>query len=103
MNIPILGDGAGAFSMGAAVAGAVSRSLRSIYCLSLANSSSVKSARPPSSSFKNCSCTPPYFSTEVFQRGSKDSTLSVLISLLSSTGRVRDGPDGVGDVSLKCR
>ena len=53
INIPIVMDGAGAFSMGAAAAGAVARSLRSTYSLSLANSSSVEFAFPPFSSFRD--------------------------------------------------
>ena len=44
MNIPMLADGAGSVSMGAAVAGAVVRSLLSTYSLSLANYSSEKFA-----------------------------------------------------------
>ena len=42
MNIPMLVDGAGSVSIGAAVAGAVARSLLSICSFSLANSSSEK-------------------------------------------------------------
>ena len=53
MNIPILVDGTGAFSMSAAVAGAVARPLRSIYRSNLAKISIVKFAVPLSNSFKN--------------------------------------------------
>ena len=44
MNIPMLADGVGAVSIGAAAAGAVARSLLSTYSVNLANSFSEKFA-----------------------------------------------------------
>ena len=100
MNIPILVDGAGVLSMGAAAAGAVARSLRSTCSLSLANSSSEKFA---TSSFRESLLEPstvlllPQKFLAVEAPSSKvlqDPTLSVFRSPFSSTIRVRDGLDG---------
>ena len=113
MNIPILVDRAGVSSMDAAVADAVARLLLFIYRSSLTNSSSVKFAVPPSSSFKSSllysvifsdalqkTCTSRSFNSRIFQVPS----LSVIRNP-SSTGLMVTcyGLYWADDVSLTCR
>ena len=108
MNIPILVDGTGELSMGAAAAAAVAEPLRSMYSLSLARNSSSERLSFPSP-FRNFFVDSSFFlllsqkflAVEVStSKVLQDPTLSVFRSPFSSTIRVHDGLDGSRRCSL---